>query len=342
LYVLGIETSCDETGCSIVDEKREIKANVLFSQVKLHTKYGGIVPEIASRAHLEVINPLLEEVLAKANLEIEQIDGIAITQGPGLVGSLLVGLTTAKTLSYLYQKPLLGINHLEAHLLSIFLASSDEEIFPFIGLLVSGGHTMLVLVQKEGDYKVLAETIDDAAGEAYDKVAKLLGLGYPGGPVIEKISRQGNEETISFPEPKFKNKKMAFSFSGLKTAVANYVKRCKEKKGRWSREDVAASFQKAIVEVLAKNTLQAARENKVNKIILCGGVACNQKLQKIMKEKAEPYGIKVLVPPPTLCTDNGAMVAYVGVLKLKANQVSSLKINAQPDWELNDGILKKG
>ncbi|MFH1613236.1 MAG: tRNA (adenosine(37)-N6)-threonylcarbamoyltransferase complex transferase subunit TsaD [bacterium] len=336
MKILGIETSCDETGCSIVEDGKQILANVLFSQVCFHEKFGGVVPEIASRKHLEVINTLIDDVFEKAKIKFNEIDAIAVTQGPGLVGALLIGITTAKCFAWVLKKPLIGINHLEAHLFSIFL--EQEIFFPFIGLIVSGGHTLLVYVKDFDTYEILATTVDDAAGEAYDKVAKLLELGYPGGHIVEKFAKIGNSDFVVFPQSKFKNKKLAFSFSGLKTAVSTYILKCKEKKISFKKEDVCASFQKSIINSLVKNTIESAYKYEVKNIVLSGGVACNKALQLEMTKAASLEKIKVFYPSNHLCTDNGAMIASLAYYKFKKNNsfLDFLDMNAFPDWELGD------
>jgi N6-L-threonylcarbamoyladenine synthase len=330
MRVLAIETSCDDTGAAVVLDGRKILSNVVSSQVPIHQKYGGVVPELASRRHIESIVPIVKEALEIAKLTLSEIDGIAVTQGPGLVGSLLVGLSFAKSIAFATGLPFIGVNHIEAHLSAIFLEEKSPR-FPFIGLVVSGGHTSLFRVDGFGKYKRLGQTRDDAAGEAFDKVAKLLGLGYPGGPIIDELSKTGNPKAIRFPRASLGKDSFDFSFSGLKTAVVNYVKAHPEPPGGYSEDlikDIVSSFQEAVVEVLVKKTVQAAQHQGLKRIVLSGGVAANQRLRQKIKEESFEQKLKVYIPSPSFCTDNAAMVGVVGYEYLKRGIRSLLSLNA--------------
>jgi N6-L-threonylcarbamoyladenine synthase len=330
MRVLAIETSCDDTGAAVVLDGRKILSNVVSSQIPIHQKYGGVVPELASRKHIESITPIVTEALEMATVTLREIDGIAVTQGPGLVGSLLVGLSFAKSLSFATGLPLVGVNHVEAHLSAIFLEEKPPK-FPFIGLVVSGGHTSLFRMDGFGKYKRLGQTRDDAAGEAFDKVAKLLGLGYPGGPIIDELSKAGDPKAIRFPRASLGKDSFDFSFSGLKTAVVNYVKSHPEPVEGYSENlirDIVSSFQEAVVEVLVKKTLRAAQHQGLKRIVLSGGVAANRRLRERMKEEASEEKIKVYIPSPPFCTDNAAMVGVVGYEYLKRGIRSPLSLNA--------------
>jgi N6-L-threonylcarbamoyladenine synthase len=330
MRVLAIETSCDDTGAAVVLDGRKILSNVVSSQVPIHQKYGGVVPELASRRHIESIVPIVKEALEIAKLTLSEIDGIAVTQGPGLVGSLLVGLSFAKSIAFATGLPFIGVNHIEAHLSAIFLEEKSPR-FPFIGLVVSGGHTSLFRVDGFGKYRRLGQTRDDAAGEAFDKVAKLLGLGYPGGPIIDELSKTGNPKAIRFPRASLGKDSFDFSFSGLKTAVVNYVKAHPEPPGGYSEDlikDIVSSFQEAVVEVLVKKTVQAAQHQGLKRIVLSGGVAANQRLRQKIKEELFEQKLKVYIPSPSFCTDNAAMVGVVGYEYLKRGIRSLLSLNA--------------
>ena len=330
MLVLAIETSCDDTGAAVVLDGRKILSNVVSSQVPIHQKYGGVVPELASRKHIESIIPIVTEALDTAEVTLREIDGIAVTQGPGLVGSLLVGLSFAKSLSFAAGLPLVGVNHVEAHLSAIFLEEKPPK-FPSIGLVVSGGHTSLFRMDGFGKYKRLGQTRDDAAGEAFDKVAKFLGLGYPGGPIIDELSKAGNAKAIRFPRASLGKDSFDFSFSGLKTAVVNYVKSYPEPVEGYPENlirDIVSSFQEAVVEVLVKKTLRAAQHQGLKRIVLSGGVAANRRLRERMKEEASEEKIKLYTPSPSFCTDNAAMVGVVGYEYLKRGIRSPLSLNA--------------
>jgi N6-L-threonylcarbamoyladenine synthase len=330
MLVLAIETSCDDTGAAVVLNGREILSNIVSSQVSIHQKYGGVVPELASRKHIESIVPIVTEALKTAKVTLKDINGIAVTQGPGLVGSLLVGLSFAKSLSFVTGLPFVGVNHIEAHLSAIFLEEKPPK-FPFIGLVVSGGHTSLFRMEGFGKYCRLGQTRDDAAGEAFDKVAKLLGLGYPGGPMIDGLSKTGNSKAIRFPRASLGRDSFDFSFSGLKTSVVNYVKVHPEPPGGYSKElikDIVSSFQEAVVEVLVKKTVQAAQHQGLKRIVLSGGVAANQRLRQKIIEESHQQQLKVYLPSPPFCTDNAAMVGVVGYEYLKRGIQSPLSLNA--------------
>ncbi len=338
MLICGIETSCDETAIAIVEDGKQIVASVIFSQEDIHRPFGGVVPEIACRTHLERIFLLLEEVFKKSNLSREKIDAWAVTYGPGLVGALLIGIAVAKSLSYVTGKPLLGINHIEGHLYANIL-EHEEISFPWVGLVVSGGHTSLYFSPRLGKYKLLGETADDAAGEAFDKVAKLLSLGYPGGPAIEEAAKSGDRKKIRFPRPKSrllgpkdKRNPFGFSFSGLKTAVLYYLR---DHPGELSRKaDIAAGFQEAVVEVLVKRTAEAATRFGVRTVLVSGGVASNGRLREEFDKFGKESGINIFFPSPLLCTDNAAMIAGLGFSKLQKGETASLDLGPVPGLKL--------
>lgn len=340
MLILGIETSCDETAAAIVLGGRKILSNVVASQTEFHEKYGGVVPEIASRKHLELINPVIKEALERAcrggqaGVGYQDISGIAVTIGPGLVGALLIGMAAAKVLSYVFDLPLIGVNHLEAHIYANFLEHPSLKP-PLVALVVSGGHTSLVFMSKDYSFQVLGETLDDAAGEAFDKIARFLGLGYPGGPVIDELSRRGNAEAISFPRAMMERKTYNFSLSGLKTAVLNYVGRLERERKKVMVEDVVASFQAAIVDVQVEKVLRAAREKKVDRIVLAGGVAANTLLREKLVKEAEKVKAKVYYPSSYLCTDNAAMIAILGYHYLKKGRTIGLDANVDANLKLS-------
>lgn len=333
--ILGIETSCDETAAAVVAGGRRLLTNIISSQIELHQPFGGVVPELASRNHLENINLIIQEALAAAGVSWKDLDGIAVTYGPGLVGALLVGVTVAKAIAFARRLPLVGVNHLEGHIYANFLAHPHLEP-PFVSLVVSGGHTDLLHVLGYGRYRILGRTRDDAAGEAFDKVARVLGLGYPGGPRIEAAAREGNPGAISFPRAVVKDAPFDFSFSGLKTAVLNYLNRSRQRGEIINAADVAASFQEAVVEVLVERTLAAAARCRVDRVAVCGGVAANSALRSLFQAQSAGTGIEVLYPPPVLCTDNGAMIASVGYYRLQAGHTAPLDLNAVPNLPLEN------
>jgi len=323
MLILGIETSCDETAAAVVEDGKRIHSNIVYSQIAFHRPYGGVVPEIASRKHIEVILTVLDEALNRANISLQDIDVIAVTQGPGLVGALLVGICVAKGIAFALSKPLVAVNHLEAHMLAIFL-EEDPPPFPFIGMVVSGGHTNLYLVRNFLDMRQLGQTLDDAAGEAFDKVAKLLKLPYPGGISIEKLAKEGDPKAIKFPRPMLNKEGYNVSFSGLKTAVANYLRRHQA----ISKADIAASFQEAVVDTLVAKVIQATKDFNLPRLVIAGGVAANKRLREKLFVRAKQENIEVYFPSPSLCTDNAAMVAVIGYHYFKANKLASYDFDA--------------
>jgi len=325
--IMGIETSCDETAAAIVEDGKKILSNIVASQISIHQKYGGVVPEIASRKHMEDIIPVIDKALDESGKKITDLSAIAVTYGPGLIGSLLVGLSVAKAMAYAKNIPLIGVNHLEAHIYANFLEHNDIKP-PFICLIVSGGHTSLVYIRHFGEYKLLGQTKDDAAGEVFDKIAKFLNLDYPGGPIIEKLAKEGDPSSIQFPRPILNDKSYDFSFSGLKTAVIYHIKKLDKGNKNIPVSDILASFQQAVTDVLVGKTIKAALKFKTKQIILAGGVAANSSLRREIKEKADLLNIKVFYPSISLCTDNAAMVASAGYYKFKENKKSSLSLDA--------------
>ena len=326
--VLAIETSCDETSAAVVLGGRDVLSNVVSSQVDLHARYGGVVPEIASRAHLELVLPMVSEALAVAGVGPERIDAVAATRGPGLVGALLVGVATAKSLAYAWGKPFVGVNHMEAHLYASMLEDPTLEL-PLVVLLVSGGHTMLVAMDDHASYRLLGATIDDAAGEAFDKVARFLGLGYPGGPAIDRLAPDGDPAAIAFPRA-LRDEGLAFSFSGLKTAVVNYVRRNPDV----ATADVAASFQEAVVDVLVTKALRAAAVERAPSLALGGGVAANSLLRARLAGAGAAAGHQVFLPSRAMCTDNAAMIGAAGWHRLRSDGPSPLSTGADPNLRL--------
>jgi N6-L-threonylcarbamoyladenine synthase len=327
--ILAIETSCDETSAAVVKDGKEILSNIVASQVEFHRKYGGIVPEVASRKHIEVIAAVVKQALDKAKTPLKKIDAVAATYGPGLVGSLIVGLNYAKAIAYALNKPFIAVNHIEGHIAANFLESSNalrvtRVSFPFLCLVVSGGHTQLILVKDHGVYESLGRTRDDAAGEAFDKVARFLGIGYPGGPIIDEMSKKGNPKAISFPRAMI-DEGYDFSFSGLKTAVVNYVKKNGMPK---NLADLVSSFQQAVVDILVEKTIRAAEKKKLKWIALAGGVSANSRLRKDLKTRAEKEGFEISIPPMNLCTDNAALIGSAGYYLIKKGKKSNLDIEA--------------
>mgnify|MGYP000424270409 FL=1 len=331
--ILAIESSCDETAAAVVKNGREVLSNIIATQIETHKVYGGVVPEVASRIHIEVIDKVVKEALEKAGVSLKDIDAIGVTYGPGLVGALLVGLQYGKGLAYSSKKPLVGVNHIEGHISANYIEHKDLEP-PFVSLVVSGGHTFIVYVKDYGEYEVIGQTRDDAAGEAYDKVARVIGLGYPGGPKIDKLAKEGNEDAIKFPRANFHDDSLDFSFSGLKSSVLNYINQCKMKEIEINKADVAASFQKAVIDVLTQNVLKTCKEKGVDKIAIAGGVASNSSLRKTLIDVAGKEAIKVLFPSPILCTDNAAMIGSAAYFNLIKDKVSPLNLNAKPNLKL--------
>jgi N6-L-threonylcarbamoyladenine synthase len=321
MLILGIDTSCDDTAAAVVEKGSIIKSNIVSSQNRIHSKYGGIVPEIASRKHIEMIWPVVKEALEEAGSRLNDISAIAVCHGPGLIGSLLVGVCFAKSLAFVNKIPLVAVNHLEGHIFSSFLEKPIPD-FPFIALVVSGGHSNIYRVDDFGRYTELGRTIDDAAGEAFDKVAKLLDLGYPGGPVIDELSRKGDPDAISFPRP-YMNKGLDFSFSGLKTAVLVYLK----KKPFSRKEDIAAGFQSAVIDVLVSKTMKAVRQEKIGRIVLAGGVAANRFLRSTLQKESKKEKVKIHLLKPDLCTDNAAMIASAGYYHAMRGIEAGLDLN---------------
>ncbi|MBI4637772.1 MAG: tRNA (adenosine(37)-N6)-threonylcarbamoyltransferase complex transferase subunit TsaD [Candidatus Rokubacteria bacterium] len=332
MLVLGIESSCDETAAAVLADGRRILSNVVASQDAIHAPYGGVVPELASRRHLEAIVGVVEKALADAAVRLGDLDGIAVTQGPGLVGSLLVGCSFAKSLAYVAGVPLVGVNHLEGHIYAAFL-TDDPPVHPFLALVVSGGHTALYHARAPRKYALVGETRDDAAGEAFDKVAKLLGLGFPGGPVIERVARSGDPVAIAFPLAQMTDQASDFSFSGIKTSVSYHVKRHAPLAER-EVADVAASFQAAVVKMLVRRTVKAALRLGVKRVVLTGGVAANGPLRAALAAEAADHGLTLHIPPPWLCTDNAAMITAAGTVRLAAGERAPLSMNALADLPL--------
>ncbi len=334
MLLLTIESSCDETAAAVVRDGKVVLSNIVASQISIHAGYGGVVPEIASRKHLETISTVISEALQSARVSLADIEGIAVTQGPGLAGALLVGISTAKAMAYALGVPIVGVNHIESHLLAVFLERPVE--FPFIALAVSGGHTHLYLVEGVGRYRTLGQTLDDAAGEAFDKVAKLLGLPYPGGALIDRLAAEGDPESIRFPRPLMRDETFNFSFSGLKTSVLNYLQRHPAAAEGDALKDICASFQAAVCDVLVHKTSAAISATGIKRVVVAGGVACNSGLRREMVHLSEQGGIELYMPSPQLCSDNAAMVAVPGDYYLKNNILSGFDIDALPVWRLDD------
>ncbi len=333
IWILAIESSCDETAAAVVKNGRTVLSNVISSQIDLHTLYGGVVPEIASRKHTERINQVIEEALKEADRTLEQMDAIAVTYGPGLVGALLVGVAEAKAISFATGLPLIGVHHIEGHISANYIEQKELEP-PFLCLVVSGGHTHLVMVKDYGEYEIIGKTHDDAAGEAYDKVARAIGLGYPGGPKIDRLSKEGNPQAIAFPRAHVEGCPYDFSFSGLKSAVLNYLNQAEMKGEEINRADVAASFQAAVVAVLVEHTLLAASEYNVTKIAMAGGVASNSALRAEMQAACKKAGLTLYCPSPIFCTDNAAMIGAAAYYEYKRGVHHGLDLNAVPNLKL--------
>ena len=333
INILGIESSCDETAAAVVRNGREVLSNVINSQIETHTVYGGVVPEIASRKHIEVIVQVVREALKEASMTISDIDAVAVTYGPGLVGPLLVGVSYAKAYAYGCGKPLVGVHHIEGHIAANYIENKELEP-PFMCLIVSGGHTHLVNVRAYGEYEILGRTMDDAAGEAYDKVARAIGLGYPGGPKIDRAAREGDPEAISFPRAHIEGDEYDFSFSGLKSAVLNYLNSCEMKGIPVNTADVAASFQAAVVDVLVGNSMKAVEAHNADKFAIAGGVASNSALREAMESACRERNVRFYRPSPILCTDNGAMIAAAAYHEYIKGDFAGLSLNAVPNLRL--------
>ena len=335
ILVLGIESSCDETAAAVLKGGREVLSNIIYSQIDLHTLYGGVVPEIASRKHIDKINQVIEEALRKAEVTLKDIDAIAVTYGPGLVGALLVGVAEAKAIAFASGIPLVGVHHIEGHICANYIANPGLEP-PFLCLVVSGGHTHLVNVKDYGEYEILGKTFDDAAGEAFDKVARAIGLGYPGGPKIDAVSNEGNPEAIHFPRAKVGESGYDFSFSGLKSAVLNYLNSLEMKGEKANQADVAASFQQAVVDVLVGNSMDAVEKYGAKKFAIAGGVASNKHLRAAMEKACAERGVEFYLPPPILCTDNAAMIGCAGYYEFIKGVRSDYDLNAVPNLRLGE------
>ncbi len=335
IKILAIESSCDETAAAVVVDGRTVCSNIISSQIALHTLYGGVVPEIASRKHIEKINQVIEEALREADTALDDLDAVGVTYGPGLVGALLVGVAEAKAISYGKKIPLVGVHHIEGHICANYIENKELEP-PFLCLVVSGGHTHLVKVQDYGSYEVIGRTRDDAAGEAFDKVARAIGLGYPGGPKIEKVSYEGDPHAIEFPRAKVADGPYDFSFSGLKSAVLNYLNGCKMKGIPVEQADVAASFQKAVVDVLVGNAVKAMDEFKTDRFAIAGGVASNAVFREAMRDACKKKGVKFYHPSPVLCTDNAAMIGAAAYYDFMAGRRDGMDLNAIPNLKLGE------
>ena len=335
VFILAIESSCDETAASVVKNGREVLSNIISSQIELHKLYGGVVPEIASRKHIEKINQVIEEALEEAEMTLDDMDAIGVTYGPGLVGALLVGVAEAKAISYAKKLPLVGVHHIEGHISANYIENLDLEP-PFICLVVSGGHTHLVVVKDYGKYEIIGRTRDDAAGEAFDKVARAIGLGYPGGPKIDKLSKEGNPDAIKFPKAHVADAPYDFSFSGLKSSVLNYINGCKMKNETIIEADVAASFQKAVTEVLVEHAMMAVKEYGYDKFAIAGVVASNTTLRRAMEEACRNNGVQFYHPSPVFCTDNAAMIGVAAYYEFIQGTRHGLDLNAVPNLKLGE------
>ena len=334
MLTLAIETSCDETSVAVIKDGRDVLSNTISSQIEIHKRFGGVVPEVASRKHLESINKIIETSLKEAQITLDDVDNIGVTYGPGLVGALLVGISTAKAIAFAKKKPLIPVNHIEGHIFANFIEHKELEP-PFTCLIVSGGHTHLVYMKDYGEYELLGRTRDDAAGEAFDKVARVLGLPYPGGPVIDELAKTGDSKAIKFPRSYLEEGTYDFSFSGLKTSVLNYINSSKQKNIEMNLNDVAASFQAAVVDVLVDKTVRAAKEKGTNIVTIAGGVASNEGLRQALIKRCEEEGLDFKYPSKILCTDNAAMVGSVAYYNFKRGKIADLDLNAVP----NDNIF---
>lgn len=332
-YILGIESSCDETAAAVIKNGRCVLSNVISSQIDIHEKYGGVVPEIASRNHIINISAVIDEALKKAEITYDDLSAVAVTYGPGLIGALLVGVSAAKAIASATEKPLVAVNHIHGHIAANYIAHPDLEP-PFVCLVASGGHSHIVLVEDYMKFNILGRTRDDAAGEAFDKIARVIGLGYPGGPKLEKLAKEGNCNAFSFPRVSFTDNPYDFSFSGVKTAVINHLHKCEQRGEEVEKSDIAASFQKAVTDVLTKNTFMAAKDNNIKTVVLAGGVSANTALRDSFTETAQKEGFKLYFPPPILCTDNAAMIGCAGYYKYLAGEFSDSTLNAVANLKL--------
>lgn len=337
VLVLAIESSCDETAAAVIKNGREVLSNIISSQIDLHTIYGGVVPEIASRKHIEKINQVIEEALSSANVKLEEVDAIGVTYGPGLVGALLVGVAEAKAIAFAANKPLVGVHHIEGHISANYIENKELEP-PYICLVVSGGHTHLVVVNDYGDYQVIGRTRDDAAGEAFDKVARAIGLGYPGGPKIDKLAKEGNPDAIKFPRAHVEGAPFDFSFSGLKSAVLNHINMCQMKGEEINRADIAASFQKSVVDALLERALLACKEYNMNKLAIAGGVASNSAIRSAFEQACQKENIEFYHPSPIFCTDNAAMIGVAAYYEYMNGVRHGWDLNAVPNLKLGERI----
>ena len=335
VLILAIESSCDETAAAVVKNGREVLSNVINTQIAIHTEYGGVVPEIASRKHIENINPVIRKALEDAGVTLDDIDAIGVTYGPGLVGALLVGVAEAKAIAFAKNKPLVGVHHIEGHISANYVENKELEP-PFVALVVSGGHTHLVKVNDYGEYEIVGRTRDDAAGEAFDKVARAIGLGYPGGPKIDKLAKEGNPDAIEFPRAHVDDAPYDFSFSGIKSAVLNYINSANMQGREINRADVAASFQKAVVDALVSRAVRLAKECGMDKLAIAGGVASNSALREAMEEACEKRGMKFYRPSPIYCTDNAAMIGAAAYYEYLAGTRSGWDLNAVPNLKLGE------
>lgn len=334
IFILGIESSCDETAAAVVKNGREVLSNVINTQIAIHKKFGGVVPEVASRRHIETIDDVIDEALSQARVGFKDIDAIAVTYGPGLIGALLVGVSTAKALAYALEKPLVPVHHIKGHICANFVAHKDLEP-PFTCLVASGGHSHIVEVLDYTKYEIMGRTRDDAAGEAFDKIARVLGLGYPGGPLIDALAKEGNPEAVHFPRVDMDGDSLDFSFSGVKTAVINYLHKLEQNGEEYNKADIAASFQEAVTDVLCRHTIEAALRKKSKIIALAGGVASNSALRAKMSGEAEKFGIKTIYPPPVLCTDNAVMIACAGYYGYLNQDFADMTLNAVANLPLD-------
>ena len=335
ILILGLESSCDETAAAVIKNGRTVLSNVISSQIDIHKEYGGVVPEIASRKHIERINTVIEEALKEAGVGLKDLDAIGVTYGPGLVGALLVGVAEAKAICFAADIPLVGVHHIEGHVSANYIENKDLEP-PFLCLIVSGGHTHLVVVKDYGEFEILGRTRDDAAGEAFDKVARAIGLGYPGGPKIDKLSKEGNPDAITFPKTKIEDAPYDFSFSGLKSAVLNYINKAKMMNEEFNPADLAASFQKNVVDTLTEKTIHDAKELHINKVAIAGGVASNSTLRNSMEEACRKEGLRFYHPSPILCTDNGAMIGVAAYYEFIKGTRHGWDLNAVPNLQLGE------